>query len=309
MVTDGPLGAPGQDASGAERPSRKTQPEPTADDRPGLRRSVQHGMAAGKARYSGSSAEYLVRRLNGADLMNQALILAGTLLLCAFPFLLVASSLAGRSVVSALTWRLGLSKQAGADVGQLIASSPAISGAVTGTAWVFFIVAGLAVASAVQGLYQRVFDLHRRGARDLLRAVIWLALTLGWAFISGSVGPSLRASQPVLFWILHFVWFIGYWWCAMWLLMGGKITWRRLFPCAVATALCWVGMDAVFSVVFSGIVVSDTHRYGPIGTVFALMSYFIAIGVVIILGAVIGLVWQERNLSVQAAVGKLRRAR
>ena len=39
------------------------------------------------------------------------------------------------------------------------------------------------------------------------------------------------------------------------------------------------------------------------------MSWLIAIGVVIILGAVAGIVWQERNLSFRGALKKLRRDR
>ena len=48
-------------------------------------------------------------------------------------------------------------------------------------------------------------------------------------------------------------------------------------------------MLAVFSVIFSGMVTSYNQKYGPIGIVFGLMSFFIAIGVVIILGAAVGL--------------------
>jgi len=43
--------------------------------------------------------------------------------------------------------------------------------------------------------------------------------------------------------------------------------------------------------------------------VFALMSWLIAIGVVIILGAVAGIVWHERGLSFRTAFKKLRQAR
>jgi membrane protein len=50
-------------------------------------------------------------------------------------------------------------------------------------------------------------------------------------------------------------------------------------------------------------------KYGPIGVVFDLMSWLIAIGVVIILGAVAGIVWQERNLSFRAGFKRLRRNR
>jgi uncharacterized BrkB/YihY/UPF0761 family membrane protein len=39
-------------------------------------------------------------------------------------------------------------------------------------------------------------------------------------------------------------------------------------------------------------VISNEKKYGPIGVIFALLSYLIAIGVVVILGAVVGLVWQ-----------------
>jgi membrane protein len=98
MVPDSSFGASGQPAGGPGRPPHNRRPGTKAHDRPGLRRRVQRGIQAGKERYSGSSAEYLWSRLDALDFMNQALVLAGTLLLCAFPFLLVASALAGRSV-------------------------------------------------------------------------------------------------------------------------------------------------------------------------------------------------------------------
>ena len=70
----------------------------------------------------------------------------------------------------------------------------------------------------------------------------------------------------------------------------------------------WVGMEVVFSFIFSGTVISDDKKYGPIGVVFALMSWLIAIGVVIILGAVVGVVWRERDLSFSRAFHWLMRS-
>ena len=93
----------------------------------------------------------------------------------------------------------------------------------------------------------------------------------------------------------------------MWFLMAGRVHWRTAPP-AFATSLYFVGMQAVFSVIFSGMVTSYTQKYRSIGTVFALMSWLIAIGVVILLGAAAGLVWQERGLS-KAGVTKSRRVR
>jgi membrane protein len=70
----------------------------------------------------------------------------------------------------------------------------------------------------------------------------------------------------------------------------------------------WLGMEVAFSLFFSNMVIADYKEYGPIGMIFAVMAFLIAIGVVVILGAVVGLVWQERGLSFTAALRKLRRA-
>ena len=121
------------------------------------------------------------------------------------------------------------------------------------------------------------------------------------------MGPWFRSSAPVLWWIVNIPAFIGFWWFTMSFLLAGRVSWRKLFPCAVATGAFWLGMYAVFSVIFSGMVISYDQKYGPIGVVFGLMSYFIAVGVVITLGAAVGLMWHDRGLSFGAAVRKLRR--
>jgi uncharacterized BrkB/YihY/UPF0761 family membrane protein len=82
----------------------------------------------------------------------------------------------------------------------------------------------------------------------------------------------------------------------------GKGVVAGVVPVWVATALFWVGMEVVCSFTFSSTVISGDQKYGPIGVVFALMSWLIAIGVVIILGAVAGLVWRERGQSISLAL-------
>jgi membrane protein len=275
-------------------------------DRPGMGRRMRRGFEAGKQKYSGSSADVLWRRLNSVDFLNQGMIFAGTLLLCAFPFLIVVDALHGQSTARGLGRRLGLNRQAAGDIGHLFTSSHATVASVTGVAWVFLVLSGYSLAASLQGLYHRVFGLDSRTTRDAPRALIWLVLLVAWLVASGWAGPRIRKGGPVEFAVVGLVLFTLFWWFTMWLLLAGRIPWRRLLPCAVATGVFWLGMEAVFAVIFSGMVTSDHNEYGPIGTVFALMSYLIAIGVVVILGAVTGLVWQERGLSFRAAVRKLR---
>jgi len=287
----------------------KQRADVEAPHRSGVRQRVRRGIQAGKEKYTGSSAEYLWNRLNALDFMNRAMLFAATLLLLAFPFVLVLAALSGRSAAGRIARHLGLSHQAAADVGHLFTSSTATSHTVTGLAWVFFILSGLAVAGAFQSLYEQIFELGGRGVKDTHRRLIWLAFAVGWVFLTGLAGPPARAAGPAVFAIVSLIGVTLFWWFTMWFLLGGRISWRRLFPPAVATSVFWLGMEAVFSVIFSGMVTSDDRKYGPVGVVFALMSFFVAIGVVIILGAIVGIVWQDRSLSFRAALRKMRRAR
>ena len=193
------------------------------------------------------SAERLWRRLDSMDFINRGMMFAATLFLCLIPFMIIANSLAGRSAPSALARHVGMNKQAAADVGGLFTSSAATSSDITGLAWVFFILAGIAVAAAVQELYVRAFELDSRGARDMFRRLIWLAVLVGCAALAGWAGPGLRgAACPVLLGVVGLVVFTGFWWFTMWFLLAGRISWPELFPSAVATGLFWLGMEESF---------------------------------------------------------------
>jgi membrane protein len=297
MITDGAADTPRPPATGQ------------ADLKPSIRPGGGQASEQDKKKHADSSAAYLWHRLNALDFMNQALIVAGTFLLCVFPFLIVLSALAGQGAASGFSRRLGLNQQAASDMGHLFASKTTTSATISVPNVVLVVLFAIAGATAIQQLYERIFDLDSRGARDLLRRAIWAGLAVGWLALGDLVGPTLRAGGPVLFGIAILVAFTGFWWFAMRFLLSGRVSWRRLFPSAVATGLCWLGMVAVFSATFSGMVISSYDRYGPIGIVFDLLSYALAIGVVIILGAVVGIVWQERGLSFRAAFRKVRRVR
>ena len=131
MVTDGAASAPGQPGSGPDRPRGNGQAGRKAHDRPRAGRLVRRGVEVAKGKYSGSAAEDLWRRLDALDFMNQALLLAGTLLLCVFPLLIVLSALAGRGATTGFSRRLGLNQQAAADMGHLFTSSGTTSATIT----------------------------------------------------------------------------------------------------------------------------------------------------------------------------------
>jgi membrane protein len=262
-----------------------------------IARWVRRVTASAQLTYSNSWAASLWDRLRPVDIANQATLFAATLLLCFIPFLIVASALAGKPVANILARRVGLNEQAAAAMGHLFTSSAATTQAISGSASaVLFVLGGVAAATALQQLYTRVFEVERRRAWDLLLRFGWLAVLMAVAFLGGWAGPQLhRFGGPVLLGLAGLVFFTVFWWFTMWFLLGGRLSWRSLWAPAIVTGAFWLGMNAAFALFFSRLVITEDREYGPIGTVFALMTYLIAIGVVLVLGAVIGVMWRDRR--------------
>jgi membrane protein len=93
----------------------------------------------------------------------------------------------------------------------------------------------------------------------------------------------------------HLVIVTAFLWWGLHLLFRGKEPWWRLFPAALTTGVFWVGLGGFASPYFSSTLVSDSHLYGEIGVVFTLVTWFIAMGAVIILGAVVGHTFVSRR--------------
>lgn len=239
---------------------------------------------------------HLVRRLQAADVINRGLLFAAVLLLCFVPFLLIIESLTGRSDASDLIMRFGLTGEAAQAVRQALTSPTAPSTAVSGLSWVFFVLGGIAAAGAIQDLYERVFEVKGRRFRDTPRRAVWLAAALGVSFVGAWTQPWIDSiGGPSLVTIATLPVATAFWWFSMWLLLAGKLGWRELFPSALATGICWLGMVIVFRLTLSTTIASNYRKYGSAGVVFAIMTLLIAIGVVIILGALLGLAWRERH--------------
>lgn len=242
------------------------------------------------------------QRLTVMECFSRAMQVAGTLLICFVPFLIVLRALVGRSAADAVIRRFGLNHAAADVVTSVFATPAATSAALTGLGYVLFILGGVAGAGSVQSLYLRAFGLGGRGFRDSPLQIAWLGLAVGSVATMSQLTPWLDATGgAALVGFTVFVSLIGFWWLTIWLLLGGRSPWSRLVPAALATAVCWMGMGIFFHITMSGTITSSYARYGAIGVVLALMSYLIAVGVVIILGAVCGMLWEEHRRSSAAA--------
>lgn len=270
--------------------------DPRPEDESRLPAVLRRAQAVVQSRIEFWQQSDLARRLHTADIIDRGMLFAAVLLLCFIPFLLVLQSLAGRTRASGFIMRFGLTGEAAHAVRQALTSPSTTSAAIDGLSWVFFIVGGIAAAAAIQELYERVFEVQGRGFRDMPQRIIWLAVAVGAVSLSAWAQPWLHSvGGPVLVALVALIGGTAFWWFSMWLLLACKLRWRELFPSALATGVCWLGMQIAFRLTLSSTIVSDYKKYGSIGVVFAIMSLLIAIGVVIMLGALLGVVWRERD--------------
>ncbi len=253
-------------------------------------------VSAARGRFEGSAAQDFLRRLGALDFANSIMLFGASLLLSVLPFIILLSSLANHRIDTDLSRHIGLDNQGARIVGQLFRSSPTHSAAQVVTALILAAVGTMAVAGSLQVIYERVFGQQHRGWRDVLRFVTWIGVLFG-VLVAESVisGPVHAAGGPVAQGLVSYAGTIAFFLWTMHFLLAGRVPWRRLIRAAIVTALLWAGLEVFSSVYFSSAIISDSRLYGTIGVVFTLLTWFIAIGAVIVLGAVGGATWDQRK--------------
>src|SRR5215471_11759954 len=251
---------------------------------------------AARRRFEGSPAQIFVKHLAALDFTNTIVLFGAALLTSVLPFIILLSSLANHRIDNDLSRHIGLNTQGSRIVGQLFRASPAHSAGAIAAALIFAAAGTIAVAGSLQVIYERVFGQPHRGVRDILRFATWAGVLFG-TLVAESVisGPMRAATGFAGEGLVTYAGVTAFFWWTMWFLLAGRVSWKRLLRPAITTALLWIGLELFSSVYFSGAIISDSRLYGTIGVVFSLMIWFIAIGAVIVLGAVGGAAWNSRK--------------
>ena len=255
------------------------------------------GAAALQARYRGIARAKLLQRLKALDFRRSGHVVRRGLLVSLLPFVILLSAFASQRVDDDISLRLGLDRRAAGIVDHLFTSAPATLNVATATSLVFLIAGMLAVASSLQQIYEKVFRQDHRGLRDLCRLLTWIVV-LGVAVVAESLAERPVSSAAGGGWLAPLVTvaiMAPFFWWTMHFLLAGRVRWRMLLPSAVITGVFYGGLGVFSKFYFSETIISDSKTYGTIGAIFGIMTWFIAIGAVIILGAVAGAVWDSRT--------------
>ena len=222
---------------------------------------------------------------------SRIVICGASMLLSVLPLIVLLSSFASHRVDVDISRHLALSPQGARLVSRLFASAPGRLDVAVLVSLVLSFVGAIAVARSVQTGYEAVFTTPpARGARNLALCFLWIAVTGGLLIADGFVAPHVGSGAwraggyRVLELVTLYLFFL---WSMRFLLRGG-VPWRATVVPAAMTALLWLGLRGFAALYFSPTLVSDGHTYGTVGVVFTLLTWFIAIDAVVLLGAILG---------------------
>lgn len=165
---------------------------------------------------------------------------------------------------------------------------------------------GLNVVRALQYTWNSAWQVRKRGLRDRLVGIGWLA-GAGVLFV-GSF--TLSAAGQVLPWFLAPLSVLGglATGVALWLwtakvLPNRDVGWRPLLPGAVVGAVGFEILKLVGSYWVPGAVASSSALYGSIGVVFAVLGWLLVFGRLVALTAVVEVVlWEQRHGTVEVGL-------
>jgi membrane protein len=284
----------GSDVDGPGRNETEATAQLGKDHSPRSRARQQ--LAAARRRYEGSWVQDLRARLKALDLVNWTTVFGAELLWSVLPLLILLSSLANERVDDDVSRHIGVNGQGAHIVKELFRNSPTFSLVPVLTGLIFALAGTIAVAGSMQVLYERAFDIEQRKWRDIPRAVAWLVVLLGALIAEGIVSKPVRTTGgPMVELLVRFVAALIFFWWTMHFVLAGRAPWRALIRPALVTALLWIALALFSSISLSSSIVSDSKLYGTIGVVFTLLTWFILIATVVVLGAALGAVWQNRK--------------
>jgi membrane protein len=248
--------------------------------------------------YHGSAAQELFSRLGELDFLNWVLLFGATLLLTVLPIILLLGAFASARVDDDIARHVGLNKQGSQIVAGLFKQSTVRLDSGIVLSLILGVAGTVAMAITVQIIYERAFGhVHRRSVGNALRCSVWVAALGALLIADGVLSRELRDSpaRAVVSGLVDLASLILFFWWTIHFLLAGRQSWRSVFRAALTTALFWIGLGVFSAFYFSSTIVSDDRLYGTIGVVFDLVTWFIAVGAVLMLGAVLGAVWENRR--------------
>jgi membrane protein len=291
-MTSGSSGAATLKSQSGREASRVAGPS-TTDSFGRLRAALAPVTRALLAWRSASLVLRCLHRYLSIDGTQRALVLAAQAFSALIPLLIVLSTLVsshgGNGLATTLVERFRLVGNSADAVNTLFAQPPGVSQSVSLGSALLLVLSGLSLARTIQRLYEAAWRLPPRGLRGTFGGLAALALLVTQILLLSLLAGFLRSAPggSLLVLVLRAVASSALWLLLQHLLLGGRVTWRRLLPGAVAAGVGQQVVAEVSTLWIPNVIENNATRYGTIGVSFALLSWLVVIAVVQVAAAVV----------------------
>ncbi|HEX7290233.1 MAG TPA: YhjD/YihY/BrkB family envelope integrity protein [Conexibacter sp.] len=181
-------------------------------------------------------------------------------------------------------------------VQEVFAQPDAVRQSVSWLGVLLLIASALSFTRALQRVYEHAWQLETRGLAGTRAGLVWIGGVVLWSTLFASVRDWLLGlTGPVGSLTVLLTGNALLWLWSPWVLLAGRVAWRRLVPSALLTSIAMTAIS-VGSVIYmpEAIGRSATH-YGPIGIAIALVSWLVGIGFALTVCAGVGAVLGDKQ--------------
>jgi membrane protein len=231
----------------------------------------------------------------GLQGFDRAVALAGQAFTALIPLLIVYAAVtanaSGRDFAEQIIDAFDLKGSAADTIRQAFAPPASIESSVSIFGVFLLIFSALAFTRALQRLYQLAWGQTSLGVRAAKWGLSWLGILVLWI----TVRPLLLGWSHGVTRLLLSIGLSGLvWLITPYVLLGRRISWQRLLPTALLTGFGMTVLALCSAIWMPHSVATSAAQFGTIGVAFALLSWLVGYGVVLVLAASGGAVIEER---------------
>lgn len=238
-----------------------------------------------------------LERLVSVQVVDRGVALGAQAFSAIFPLMIVYGAVVpfaeAHNFAEQLTKRLHLTGTAAQSVRVAVAPPASVGNSVTVLGFVVVLISALSLARALQRLYELSYKLPSVGVHGTPWHLLWIALLPLYIslrpFVAGIAGGLWHVVGSLLLGALM-------WLATPYVLLGRRMPWRRLLPGAVLASTGMTALSVGSLIYLPHAVSSSASKYGTIGVAFALLSWLILTGFVLVgtaTGGAVALEWLE----------------
>ncbi|HWK30250.1 MAG TPA: hypothetical protein VNS09_27020 [Solirubrobacter sp.] len=235
------------------------------------------------------------RRFVAVQGVDRAMALGAQAYTALIPLLIVYASLLPRAdsedFADSLIKEFELRGATASTLKRAFAPAGEVESGVTALGIFMLVISALSFTRGMQRLYEGVFGLEKLGVKNTPRALLWLVVVTAFfglrplvlAPFSGTLEVVMTLALSVLIWLV-----------TPYLMLGRRVSWKRLLPGAVLSALGIAGVG-IWSVLWMPhTLASSASQFGLIGIGFALLTWLVAVAGVIVVTSTGGALIADR---------------